>query len=113
MSDKALHDLFRGGDPPCSSARSNDFGERVKPHDAPIDVHAKIGWNERGQEVCMGSWRRDSRSTRAGIRLHLEEVVRFIFDYIEVVFPRDLVDISPALQELRGACRVLTGRDGI
>ncbi len=113
VSDKALHDLFRGGDPPCSGTRSNDFGKRVKTHDAPINVHAKIGWYERRQEVFVGSWRRDRRSILAGIRLHLEEVVRFVFHYVKVMFPRNLIDVSSTLLGLCGTCRVLTSRDGI
>ena len=61
----------------------------------------------------MGGRRRNVWGGGTGVWLHLEEIVGFVFDDVDVVFLRYLIKCLSALSALRCSCRVLASRDGI
>ena len=109
----ALHDLLRRRDPPASSTERDDFGERVHAHDAAVDVHAQERRDERFDEIGVGCGGGDGGRVGAGVGLHLEEEIGFVFEDVEVVFLSAPVDVPPSLFALRCSGWVLPARDGV
>ena len=108
-----LDDLLGPDDPTNARTRRDDLGERLEPEDAAVDVDAQERWDEGLDEFLMGSRRRNGSSVRAGVGLHLEEVVRLVLDDVDIVLLRDLVHGFPSLRQLRRASGVLSGGDGV
>lgn len=104
----ALADLVGGGDPADAGAGSDDFGEGVEAHHAAVDIEREEGRDEIFQELLVRCWRRHGR-VGAGVGFHLQEVVRFVLEDVEVVLLRQGVNLSPSLGRLCRTGWILAG----
>ena len=115
VADEALDDLRRGGDPATAGSWREDFGEGVEAHDAAVGVHTEEGGGEGGEELGVGGGWGDGGVVGGGggVGFHLEEVVGFVFEDVDVVFLGDAVDFFTALFGLGCAGGVLARGDGV
>lgn len=113
VPDEPLDELLAANDPTSARPRRDDLGKGLEAEDPSIHIHAQIRRDERFDKfVVVGGWGRE-RAVCAGVGLHLQEVVGFVFDDDDVVFLRDLVDSFAAFTRLRGTRGILTCRDGV
>ena len=61
----------------------------------------------------MTGWWRGRCAIYAGVGLHLQEVVWLIFDDVDIVLLRNLVDGLASFSRLGSTCGVLSGGDGV
>jgi len=108
-----LDDLFRSRDPPYSCARRKDFREGIHTHYAAVDVHAQERGDEGFDEFFVGSGGRDVRGVGPGVGLHLQEIVGFVFEDVQIVFLTTAVELPAALCALSCACGVLPAGNGV
>lgn len=113
MLSVSADDLLRGCHPTNARAGCENLGEGIHAHHATINVKSEERWDKRLDELLVRLGRVGLGGVGAGVRLHLQEVVRLVLENDEVVLLSDLVDVAPPLFALRGASGVLAGGDGV
>ncbi len=112
VADEAFDDLLSSGDPADASAGREDFGKGVEAHDAAVSIEAEEGGGEGGEEGGVRRGRRGGDGG-GGVGVHLEEIVGFVFEDVDVVFPRNAVNFFSPLPTLCRARWVLARGNGV